>query len=79
MSWGTGADDEVAAVLKDALKNGGKVIIPCFAVERTQQILFVLHQLFEDGRIPKVPVYVDSPLATNATEIFRLHPECFQR
>ena len=74
---GTGADDEVAAVLKEALKRGGKVIIPCFAVERTQQILYVLHQLFEDGRIPKVPVYVDSPLATNATEIFRLHPECF--
>lgn len=74
---GTGADDRIAEVLNKAIKRGGKIIIPCFAVERTQQILYVLHQLFEDGRIPEVPVFVDSPLAVNATEIFRLHPECF--
>ncbi|MCH1509249.1 MAG: MBL fold metallo-hydrolase [Akkermansiaceae bacterium] len=74
---GTGADDRVAEVLQDALKKGGKVIIPAFAVERTQQLLYVLHQLFENGTIPEVPVFVDSPLAVNATEIFRLHPECF--
>lgn len=74
---GTGADSEVAEVLNRALQRGGKVIIPCFAVERTQQLLFVLHQLFEDGKVPRVDVYVDSPLAVNATEIFRLHPECF--
>lgn len=74
---GAGADDQVAEILSRALNKGGKVIIPAFAVERTQQLLFVLHQLFEDGRIPNVPVFVDSPLAVNATEIFRLHPECF--
>lgn len=74
---GTGADEKVAAVLSKALERGGKVIIPCFAVERTQQILYVLHQLFKEKTIPNVNVYVDSPLATNATEIFRLHPECF--
>lgn len=74
---GTGADDKVAEVLNRALKRGGKVLIPCFAVERTQQILYVLHQLFQEKKIPSVNVYVDSPLATNATEIFRLHPECF--
>lgn len=74
---GTKADDRIAEVLKKAIDRGGKIIIPCFAVERTQQILYVLHQLFDDGRIPEVPVYVDSPLAVNATEIFRLHPECF--
>lgn len=74
---GTGADEQVAEILSRALEKGGKVIIPAFAVERTQQLLFVLHQLFEDGKIPNVPVYVDSPLAVNATEIFRLHPECF--
>ena len=74
---GTGADEQVAEVLNRALERGGKVLIPCFAVERTQQILYVLHQLFEDGKVPRVDVYVDSPLATNATEIFRLHPECF--
>lgn len=72
-----GADEAVAEILSKALKTGGKVIIPAFAVERTQQLLYVLHQLFEEGKIPDVPVYVDSPLAVNATEIFRLHPECF--
>lgn len=74
---GTKADDRIAGILSAAIKRGGKIIIPCFAVERTQQILYVLHQLFEEKRIPEVPVFVDSPLAVNATEIFRLHPECF--
>jgi len=76
---GAGADDSIAEVLNQAIKRGGKIIIPCFAVERTQQILYVLHQLFVDGRVPEVPVFVDSPLAVNATEIFRLHPECFNQ
>ncbi|MFC4994933.1 MBL fold metallo-hydrolase RNA specificity domain-containing protein [Rubritalea tangerina] len=74
---GTQADERIAEILRRALERKGKVIIPAFAVERTQQILYVLHQLFEEGSIPNVPVYVDSPLAVNATEIFRLHPECF--
>ncbi|MGB0776001.1 MAG: MBL fold metallo-hydrolase, partial [Akkermansiaceae bacterium] len=68
---GTGADDRIAAILNKAIKRGGKIIIPCFAVERTQQILYVLHELFESKQIPEIPVYVDSPLAVNATEIFR--------
>ncbi len=72
-----GADEAVAEILSKALKKGGKVIIPAFAVERTQQLLYVLHQLFKSGAIPETPVYVDSPLAVNATEIFRLHKECF--
>lgn len=74
---GAGADEKVAEILSKALKKGGKVIIPAFAVERTQQLLYVLHELFRSGAIPDTPVYVDSPLAVNATEIFRLHPECF--
>jgi metallo-beta-lactamase family protein len=74
---GTGADEQVAEILNRAIKKGGKIIIPAFAVERTQQLLYVLHQLFEQKKIPELPVYVDSPLAVNATEIFRLHPECF--
>jgi metallo-beta-lactamase family protein len=73
----TGAREKICRVLNDALKNHGRVIIPAFAVERTQQILVVLHELFSQDRIPDVPVYVDSPLAVSATEIFRLHPECF--
>ncbi len=73
----TGALDEVAEVLERSLKRGGKVLIPAFAVERTQQMLYVLNRLYEGGKLPRVPVYVDSPLAVGATEIFRLHPECF--
>lgn len=73
------ADEQIAEILQRAIKKGGKILIPAFAVERTQQLLFVLHQLFEEGKIPEVPVFVDSPLAVNATEIFRLHPECFNQ
>ncbi len=76
---GTRADSRIAKIVNRALKRGGKIIIPAFAVERTQQMLYVLHQLFEDGSIPDVPVFVDSPLAVSATEIFRLHPECFNK
>jgi metallo-beta-lactamase family protein len=72
-----GAHEQLSAILRRALKTKGKIIIPCFAVERTQQILVVLHQLFQDNQIPDVPVVVDSPLAVSATEIFRLHPECY--
>ncbi|MDF1816829.1 MAG: MBL fold metallo-hydrolase [Verrucomicrobiales bacterium] len=64
-------------VLNRALDKKGKVIIPAFAVERTQQLIYVLHELTEAKKIPEVPIYVDSPLAVNATEIFRIHPECF--
>ncbi|MEM8953442.1 MAG: MBL fold metallo-hydrolase [Verrucomicrobiota bacterium] len=74
---GTRADEKLAKILKRALERGGKVIIPSFAVGRTQTLIYVLHQLAEAGVIPEVPIYVDSPLAVSATEIFRLHPECF--
>ena len=74
-----GSDERIAEIVKRALERKGKIIIPSFAVERTQSLLYVLHRLFEEERIPDVPVYVDSPLAVNATEIFRLHPECFNK
>lgn len=73
----TQANHLLRDILVRALDKRGKVIIPSFAVERTQQLIFVLHQLFENGEIPDVPIFVDSPLAVGATEIFRLHPECF--
>ena len=60
-----------------ALARGGKVIIPPFAVGRTQQLVYVLNQLTESGCLPEVPIFVNSPLSVNATEVFRLHPECF--
>ena len=73
----TGATDEFGQILDEALARRGKVMIPAFAVERTQALLYILHQLFHTGKLRPVPVYVDSPLAVNATEIFRIHPECF--
>ncbi len=71
------ASDEVGRLVRETLDQGGKIIIPAFSVGRTQQIVYTLNQLTEAGQLPKVPIYVDSPLSTNATEIYRLHPECF--
>lgn len=64
-------------LVTDAYKRGGVVLIPAFAVGRTQEIVYNLHQSFEAGEIPPIAIYVDSPLATDVTEIFRLHPECY--
>ncbi|MGA0900941.1 MAG: MBL fold metallo-hydrolase RNA specificity domain-containing protein [Luteolibacter sp.] len=72
-----GMGEQFAQVLKEAIKRGGKILIPSFAVERTQQMLFLLNELFENGELPRIKVIVDSPLAVNATEIYRLHPACF--
>ncbi len=69
--------DEVLRLLEPVLRQGGKVIIPSFSVGRTQQIVYTLHQLAHANRLPIVPMFVDSPLSVNATEVFRLHPECF--
>ncbi len=55
----------------------GKLIIPAFSVGRTQEVVYALNQLHHAGRLPKIPVYVDSPLSVNATEVFLTHPECF--
>jgi metallo-beta-lactamase family protein len=71
------AIEDVVTLLTATFARGGKVIIPSFAVGRTQQIVYALHQLTLAGRIPRVPIFVDSPLSVNATEVFRLHPECF--
>lgn len=75
----TQANELLAEVLNRALDKRGKVIIPAFAVERTQQLIYVLHELTVTGAIPEVPIYVDSPLAVSATEIFRIHPECYNQ
>jgi len=72
-----GVGEHFAATIREAAKRGGKILIPAFAVERTQQILYVLHDLFQRREIPQIPVYVDSPLAVSATEIYRLHPDAF--
>jgi len=54
---------------------GGRIIVPAFAVERTQQLVMLLHQLTDEKLIPELPVFVDSPLATKVTEVFRRHTE----
>ncbi|MBN2146082.1 MAG: MBL fold metallo-hydrolase [Anaerolineales bacterium] len=71
------AYEEFRDVVKRTVGRGGKVIIPAFAVGRTQELVYDLHQMVEAGDIPRIPVYVDSPLAVNATDIFRQHEECF--
>jgi metallo-beta-lactamase family protein len=68
---------ELCRFMGDALRRGGKVIIPAFSVGRTQQLVYVLNQLSDTDCLPRVPIYVDSPLSVNVTEVFRLHPECF--
>jgi metallo-beta-lactamase family protein len=72
-------EEEVAKVVREVFDRKGKIIIPAFAVGRTQLLVYVLHKLFDQNRIPALPIYVDSPLAVNATKIFRAHPECFDR
>lgn len=64
-------------VIRDTQSRGGKVIIPAFSVGRTQSIVYYIHQLKHEGRIPDVPIFVDSPLAVNATEVFQMHPDCY--
>jgi metallo-beta-lactamase family protein len=71
------AYDELREVVGKTVERGGKVIIPAFAVGRTQEIVYFLHQMFENREVPRVPVYVDSPLAVNASDVFKQHPECF--
>jgi metallo-beta-lactamase family protein len=66
-------------VVRRTSDRGGMVLIPAFAVGRTQAIVYALHQLMEAGKLPDLPIFVDSPLATNATDVFRRHPECFDR
>ena len=72
------AEDELLDVVVETCVNkGGKLIIPAFSVGRTQEIVFALNNFFNEGRLPKIDIFVDSPLAVNATSVFRVHPECY--
>jgi metallo-beta-lactamase family protein len=70
------AYDELQASVARTIDRGGKIIIPAFAVGRTQALVYSLHLMFERGELPWLPVFVDSPLAINVTTVFREHPEC---
>jgi metallo-beta-lactamase family protein len=69
------ARNELRDVIRETVRRRGKVIIPSFAVGRTQELVYALNELAADGDIPQLPIFVDSPLAVNTTEVFRLHPE----
>jgi metallo-beta-lactamase family protein len=68
---------ELRDVVGRTIRREGKVIIPAFAVGRTQELVYCLHQMIDSGDLPRIPVFVDSPLATDVSRVFRAHPECF--
>ncbi len=71
--------EDLFQILQETIQRGGKVIIPAFAVGRTQELLARINDLVEAGRLPGVPVYVDSPMATATTRVFSLHPEAYSK
>src|SRR5512143_913040 len=73
------AEEKLGQLVRNAAGKGGKILIPSFAVGRTQELVYSLHQLFRTGKIPGIPIFVDSPLAVDATAVFRLHPDLFDR
>jgi metallo-beta-lactamase family protein len=72
-----GARDALADVVRRTAARGGRLLIPAFAVGRTQELLYDLHALARAGKVPRIPVFIDSPLAIDATSVFELHPDCF--
>ena len=75
----TDAETRLGGIVRQVAGRGGKILIPSFAVGRTQELVYSLHQLFRAGQIPGIPIFVDSPLAVDATAVFRLHPDLFDR
>src|SRR3989449_9812569 len=69
------AEEDLARIVHDAAQHGGVIVVPAFAVDRTQELLWMLHRLERAGRVPALPVYLDSPMAIEVTEIYRRHPE----
>ncbi len=71
------SEKELERIINETASRGGSLLIPAFAVGRTQQLVYALHKLSDKKAIPDLPIFVDSPLATRTTEIFRLHPEVY--
>ena len=69
----------LADLINKTYQRGGKIVIPTFALERAQEIIYELKRLRTQNKIPKMPVYVDSPLTVKLTEVFELHPECYDK
>lgn len=70
-------EEELAKTINEVYSRKGKIIIPAFSVGRTQLLVYMLHKLFDQNRIPILPIFIDSPLAVAATNVFQAHPECF--
>jgi metallo-beta-lactamase family protein len=75
----TDVNDRVCAIINRAVERNGTIIIPSFAVGRTQQLLYTLYELVQSRCIPRLATFVDSPLSLQATEVFKRHPECFNK
>jgi len=71
--------ESLKKVLNDTFERGGSVIIPSFAFGRTQELIYILHELYDKGEVPRRPIYVDSPLASNITKVFGEHPETYDK
>ena len=71
--------DKLARVVRETYEKGGKIVIPAFAIERTQELIYYMHILSDRKLIPDIPIWVDSPMAINATTIFQVHPECYDK
>lgn len=70
---------QLAVAINRTIRRGGKIIIPAFSLERTQELVYDLHLLTDQKIIPEIPIYIDSPLSSNITEIFKRHPECYDQ
>jgi metallo-beta-lactamase family protein len=70
-------NEKLAHIINSTHQRRGKVIVPAFSVGRTQELVYALHQLLLEKKIPSQPIFVDSPLSANVTEVFRVHPECY--
>lgn len=77
--WIKEVDDHMADLINETVAKGGRIIIPAFALERTQEIVYHINNLQKNGRIPNLPVFVDSPLAVNVTEVFKKHINCYNQ
>jgi metallo-beta-lactamase family protein len=73
------AADKLADVINTTVKSGGNIVIPSFALERSQEILYYLNEFLIEGRIPHLMVFIDSPMAINITRVFKHHPELFDK
>jgi metallo-beta-lactamase family protein len=73
----TESTEHLGEIVRRVHERKGKLLVPAFSLGRTQSILYSLHELQTQGKLPDLPIVVDSPLASEATEVFRLHPECF--